>query len=176
MLRFSVPAILCLAAAALGQTPPIDLSGTWKMDPSRSESAHQAVPIGPVTLIIKQTPTELQIETRRGGTGKAKPETELVTYKLDGTESVTTGKNGAPIRSRARWEGEKLITGTIRDVQGATVTTQHVHTLDPSGSQLTIHRTLTVQHGYQFEGAQTSGSGVDVFVKVKLTPSAHAAK
>jgi len=35
-----------------------DFSGTWKMDSSRSESAAQAEPIGPVTLVIAQTPNE----------------------------------------------------------------------------------------------------------------------
>ena len=46
---------------------PIDFSGVWQMDPSRSESAHQATPIGSFTLVIKQAATELSIETRRGG-------------------------------------------------------------------------------------------------------------
>ena len=42
-----------------------DLSGTWKMDPSRSESAHQAVPIGAVVLVVRQTATSITLETRR---------------------------------------------------------------------------------------------------------------
>ena len=39
---------------AHAQSKP-DFSGTWKMDPSRSESAAQKEPIGPVTIVIAQT-------------------------------------------------------------------------------------------------------------------------
>ncbi len=142
--------ILSVAATAA------DFSGAWKMDPSRSESAHQAVPIGPVTLLIKQTPEEIAIETRRA------TNREILTYKLDGSETTTNG-----ITCRARWDGPKLILGTTRNVQDSTITTLQEHSLDPSGRELTIHKTLTVQHGYQFEGAKSSGSGTDVFIKTK---------
>ena len=49
---------LTVTPGARGQS---DFSGAWFMDPSRSESAHQAVPIGPVTLVIKQTPAEISL-------------------------------------------------------------------------------------------------------------------
>src|SRR5579872_7225790 len=79
---------LCAAAHAT------DFSGAWKMDPTRSESAHQAVPIGPVTLLIKQTPSEITVETRRA------TQREILTYSLDGTETTKQG-----ITCRARWDG-----------------------------------------------------------------------
>lgn len=142
---------LCMAAHAT------DFSGAWKMDPTRSESAHQAVPIGPVTLLIKQTAEEITVETRRASNR------EILTYKLDGAETTTQG-----ITCRARWEGPKLILGTTRSVQESTITTLQEHSLDPTGRELTIRKTLTVQHGYQFEGAKSSGSGTDVFIKTKL--------
>jgi len=153
-------------APAAAQTAT-DFSGTWKMDAARSESAHQAVPIGPVTLVIKQTATELSIETRRSDTDKSEIRSEILTYKLDGSESTVAGTDGTPIKSQAHWEGTKLVTGTTRNIDGSTVTTTYVHSLDPKGAEVTIHKTLTVQHGYQFDGAKNSGTGVDVFIKVK---------
>ena len=41
----------------------------------------------------------------------------------------------------------------------------HVFSLDASGKELTIDKTFTVQHGYQFQGAKNTGSGKDVFIK-----------
>lgn len=152
-------------AAARAQTPT-DFSGDWKMDPSRSESAHQAVPIGPVTLVIKQTPAELSIETRRGARDAASP-AETLSYKLDGSETVAFDKSRVPIKTRAHWNGPKLVTETVRNVHDSTVSTMYVLSLDESGNELTIDKTLTVQHGYQFKGANNTGTGKDVFVKVK---------
>ena len=91
--RFTLLLIFSFAAPTQDSS---DFSGTWKMDPARSESAHQAVPIGPVTLVIDQTATELRIETRRSGRGGGAAQSEILTYKLDGTESTIPLPNGAP--------------------------------------------------------------------------------
>ena len=163
---FTMAVVSPLAAGAQSTT---DFSGTWKMDAARSESAHQAVPIGPVTVVIKQTATELSIETRRSDTDKSEVHSETLTYKLDGSESTVAGTDGTPIQSQAHWEGTKLVTGTKRNIQGSTVTTTYVHSLDSKGNELTVHKTLTVQHGYQFDGAKNYGTGTDVFIKAKAT-------
>ena len=165
---FTMALVFPLAAGTQSAT---DFSGTWKMDAARSESAHQAVPIGPVTLVIKQSATELTIETRRRDTDKSQIHSETLTYKLDGSESAMAGADGAPIKLQAHWEGAKLVTGTTRNIEGSTVTTTYVHSVDPKGSELTVHKTLTVQHGYQFDGAKNSGTGTDVFIKAKAAPA-----
>src|SRR6185436_7663591 len=76
----------------------IDLSGTWQMDGSRNASAHQAVPIGPVVLVIKQTAVELRIETRRSEKGKSAASTESLTFRLDGVESSVLGNYGGQVK------------------------------------------------------------------------------
>src|SRR5256885_7122426 len=106
--RFTLLLIFPFAAHTQGS---VNFSGTWKMDPARSESAHQAVPIGPVTLVIRQTATELSIETRRSDSNKAEIHSETVTYKLDGSESTVAATDGALIKSQAHWDGTKLVTG-----------------------------------------------------------------
>lgn len=166
-IKFVVSVVALVLPFAAGGQRASDFSGTWKMDASRSESAHQAVPIGPVTLVIKQTATEVSMETRRGQPDKSATQGEVLTYKLDGSETTTTGTDGEPVKCRAHWEEAKLITGTTRNIHGATITTLYVHSLDRTGREMTIHKTLTVQHGYQFEGAKNSGTGTDVFIKTK---------
>jgi hypothetical protein len=147
-----------------------NFSGTWKMDPARSESAHQAVPIGPVTLVINQTALELRIETRRSERGGTAIQSEILTYRLDGADSTIAAETGVPVKTRAHWNAGKLVTETERKVQGSSVTTVYIHSLDPKGKELTVDKTLLVQHGYQFEGSKSYGTGRDVFVKAHRSP------
>ncbi len=171
MLRivFSIFAAVSIVGWAAHTQGAVDFSGTWKMDADRSESAHQAVPIGPVTLIVKQTATDLSVETLRSDPDKAKTQREVLTFKLDGAESTIAGNDDVPIKTRAHWEGTRLVLGTVRNIQGSTVTTLNVHSLDPKGKEMTVHKTLTVQHGYQSEEAKNSGTGTDVFVRTKAS-------
>jgi len=162
---FTLSTLALLQSFQAGAQQPADFSGVWRMDPSRSESAHQAAPIGPVTLIIQQKAAELSIETRRSENHGPAVSSETLTYKLDGSESSIAGNSGVPIKAKAHWEGTRLITETARNVQGSTVTTMYVFSLDASGKELTVDKTLTVQHGYQFQGATNTGTGKDVFIK-----------
>jgi hypothetical protein len=137
-----------------------NFSGTWNMDLSRSESAHQGTPIGPVTLVITQTVREVSILT-------AAKSTEKLTYPLDGGESTINEYSANPVKVKAHWDGTRLVGETARNINDATVTTISVLALDPSGKEMTIKRTLTVQHGYQSQDAKNTGTGTDVFVKAK---------
>src|SRR5438046_7655488 len=76
-----------------------DFSGTWKMDPSRSESAAQKEPIGPVTIVIAQTEHDVKIETTSSEASSA------VTYRLDGSEVTVPGGT-----AKTHWEGPTLVT------------------------------------------------------------------
>jgi hypothetical protein len=159
-------ALLLATMCAVGQQAPPDLTGVWQMDASRSESAHQATPIGPVTVIIERSADELSIETRKGSDRKP-ASTEKLTYRLDGAESSTVNNAGTQIKAKAHWDGSKLVTETTRNIQGSTVTTMCVFSLDASGNELTVDKSLTVQHGYQFEGAANTGTAKDVFTRTK---------
>jgi hypothetical protein len=163
----SFPASLVLFVAFAASDEQNDFSGAWKMDSARSESAHQAVPVGSVTLVIKQTETEVTIETTTSVGRDASASTETVTYKLDGSENAIVGASGAQIKTRARWDGQKLVTQTLRSVNGTPVTIQHVFTLGAGGKELTLDKTLTVQHGYQSPGGNNVGTGRDVFVRTR---------
>ncbi len=149
-LVWRVALIFVVASAVLAAKP--DFSGTWKMDPARSESAHQDVPIGPIELVIRQTAATLTLETHRTGT-------EVLTFQLDGTEAV----NGS-VTTKAHWNGTKLVLETVRDINGSTVTTMQIFQRVANGKELVVDKTLTVQHGYQgLEAGTVTGKGRDVF-------------
>ncbi len=132
-----------------------DFSGTWKMDQTRSESAAQTHPIGPVTLVIKQTPNELTIETTRNDGST------VMMCKLDGSEVTIPGGT-----AKTYWDGVKLVTEVERYVQGQAVTTKETRTLATGGNEMLVDMTLVVQHGYS---ANTSnyGTGKDIYVRSK---------
>lgn len=153
VLLTTVVLALVLSALPHAQGTP-DFSGTWRMDPLRSESANQGTPIGPVTVTISQTANELKMETSR-----EKSKTTAV-YKLDGSRSQIEGGNAT-----ARWEGTTLVIDAVLYVQGAGVTTKESWKLGAGGNELLVDRLLAVQHGYSLES--NYGKGNDVFVKVK---------
>jgi hypothetical protein len=155
---------LTIPALALAQTKP-DFSGTWKMDADRSDSAHQTVPVGPITLEISQTPAEITMETITDPKDRATIANEKLIYRLNGTDNTTTGSAGQQILSKARWDGSVLIAETARELNGSTVTTRWSLKLDPSGKELTIRKSLTVQHGYQSPDPKNVGKAVDIFVR-----------
>jgi hypothetical protein len=158
--------ISLIGLAYLAAQEPAGVSGVWQMDPSRSESAHQAQPIGPVTLVITRNADNLTIETRKGA-GRKSSSSEKLTYKFDGPAISTADTSGGQIKAKAHWDGPKLVTETARNVQGSTVTTMSVFSLDASGNELTVQKSLTVQHGYQFEGAANTGTAKDVFIRAR---------
>jgi hypothetical protein len=144
---------LVLLATPRAQGKP-DFSGTWTMDQSRSESASQGQLIGPVTVVISQTESELRIETTRS------QGTTTAVYKLDGSQSKIPGGTAT-----TRWDGTTLVIEAVLDVQGAAVTTRESRRLGAGGNEMLVERVVAVQHGYSLSSSY--GTGRDVFVKVR---------
>ena len=144
-----------------------DFAGTWKMDTVRSESAHQEAPVEWSTLTIELKDTVLTFETTRSGVGAPAPFHEKLTLKLDGSETKGVGDGDVEVTGKARWDGNKLVVETIRNIHDSTVTTLYVHKLSADGREMTVDKTLTIQHGYQGSSAPTSGHGKDVFIRRK---------
>ena len=152
---FALVVLLASAASAHAQNRP-DFSGTWRLDPSRSESAMQAEPIGPVTLNITQTANEIRIETV---TPRA---TSIETFNLTGRDVPLA--NGA---GRARWFGDMLVVDTVRDVRGVSVTTKQSRRVTADGSEMHVDNILEVQHGYTLAKTKNYGAGRDVYVRIR---------
>lgn len=169
--------ILALAALSLILSCPafsggaVDFSGTWKTDPARSESAHQDTPVGPITLEILQTADAIAIETRTNEKDRPAVANEKLIYHLNGTENTMPGVNGVEVLCSARWKGESLIVETIRNLNGSTITTHWEMSMNPNRKEISVRKTLSVQHGYQAAGpANNVGSGTDIFVRVGPVP------
>jgi hypothetical protein len=163
-LLLSTVGVLGLASLALNAQNQPDFSGKWNMDLSRSEAAAQGTPIGPVVVVIRQTATELHIETTRNGG------TQVVRYlpaaaKAAGATDYLLGA--------FRWDGPKLITTLVTAINNQAVTVQETRSLNAAGSEMTVDVSLVVEHGYQSGGTSVVRSqnspntsrGTNVFVK-----------
>lgn len=148
-------AALLLHVVLNAQSPP-DFSGTWTLDPTRSQSAQQGEPFKSVTFVITQSIGQVRIESTRGN------EKESVLYPLTKSRaSIGAGQ------SEAYWDGEQLVTVTQRTVSGQTVTVKEARTLGPGGTDMTVETTVIVQHGYSMPGAKNYGNSRDVFTRSK---------
>lgn len=132
-----------------------NFTGTWKMDSARSESAMQDQPIGPITLVISQSGSELRLQTIRNDG------TTTVVYRLDGSEAAL--KDG---KSRTYWQGDRLVTESEREIQGQTVTTKESRRLVADQNEMEVESELQVHHGYSLSGARVGAKGRDVYVRV----------
>lgn len=150
----------CVVAVALltsaeAQTRP-DFSGVWTMDEQRSGSPTVPPFVGPVVWTIQQSGPVMVVDMKRGD------KTQTITYTLFDKPHATPA--GAPSH-RGYWEGDQLITETIQNIQGQTVTVREVRALQNGGREMTVERVVEVEHGYTLKGAQNYSSVKDIFTK-----------
>jgi hypothetical protein len=144
------------ALATLLQPAPVDFSGHWTLDRARSHSADTAA--GPAILVMKQTATELRIDTTRNG------QTDNLVLRLDGTKAYHKGER----TSVTRWEGSQLVSDVSGYVNGRAVNVREIRSIDAAG-ELTIVATVAVQHGYDDTSANKldrAGSNATTFTDV----------
>jgi hypothetical protein len=142
LLAATMAVVLPFAARAQGKP---DFSGTWTLDTAKSDPAPNGRGGGgAATLTIKQTATELSVQTE----GRQGPQT--MTYKLDGSESKNEqmGRGGAQtLVSKAKWDGASLVIDTTREIQGMSITTHEVRKLDNGGKEMKVESTTTTPQG-----------------------------
>jgi hypothetical protein len=124
-----VATVIPFSARAQGRP---DFSGTWTRDVAPGDPATRG---SRSSHIIKQTATEIAVTIP----GRDGPETSI--YRLDGpasTNRVQSPEGPLTVTSTAKWDGASLVIETTREIQGMTIMTTEVRTLDPTGRQMTI--------------------------------------
>jgi hypothetical protein len=149
--------LLMLASAGTAQTRP-DFSGVWTMDEARSVSATQDGHVGPVAWHISQTPELLTVEIKRG------PKSFTLVFTMYEKPPTAPAADKIPAY-RGYWDGDKLVTETAQNIQGQTVTTKEVRSLQAEGREMLVERLVTVEHGYTFRGAKNYNTAKDIFVR-----------
>ena len=87
-----------------------------------------------------------------------------MTYALGSSDEPTLANTtGTPV---ARWQSDALLTNSLRDIRGQSVTVQQTRRLSADGNEMIVESIVNVQHGYTAAGAKVYGSSRDVFVRV----------
>ena len=120
----------------------VNFSGTWVLDIDKSDFGmnNPAVKarMNKVTLVIKQTATQLVIERSTGDTA---------TYNLDGSESINTLPGGGQSKTTVKWVGNALSAKTVSQIQGMETGMTDERSLSADGKQMTLKITLTTPNG-----------------------------
>jgi hypothetical protein len=135
-----------------GTQAPVDFSGTWKLDPAKSDVRQLAAMSGgsknakdiSLSMVIDQQGTTLTV--RRTLTVDGEAQQEHHTYKTDGSETTHTGFRGESVTAKASWQGDKLVLVSTRTmsmlVKEVKVESKGVWSLSAGGKTLTIDGTL----------------------------------
>ena len=53
------------------------------------------------------------------------------------------------VKSKARWDGAKLVIESMREIQGFSITTKEVRSLDAGGKEMSVETTINTPQGDQ---------------------------
>lgn len=145
MIRRSLIAIaaLALAAGVLSAQDKPNFSGTWKMDGAKSDFGPMPAPDKLMRTIDHKDP-EMHIKTTQSG--QQGEVTSELKYKTDGTESVNKLR-GQDVKGVAKWEGEKLVVRSKREVQGMEISITETWALSGEGKLLTVTNAIDTPQG-----------------------------
>jgi hypothetical protein len=156
-LPVSLASLLVASAASLDSQTHPQFSGTWRLDPARSESAAEDTP-GQLTVQITQTEQDVTFVTSKGA------QQNRTVHKFVATPTAPFAIDGSA--ARAYWSGASLVTEGTRLIQGQTVASRETRTLSADGAEMTVDVVVIVEHGYQTRGGRNYGMGRDVYTRV----------
>lgn len=117
-----------------GGDPP-NLSGTWKLNISKSNFGQIPPPASQTDAIEDSEPSVKIAEDQKGGMmGDMNLTTTIST---DGKETTSAGMGGAEVKSTAHWDGRSLVVNSKTNFQGSDVTIKDTYTLSEDGKTLT---------------------------------------
>jgi len=138
---FIVVAVFAITLLAGQSKAAANFSGEWKLNLSKSD-------YGPISQFapefmirtIKHDDPALQISTHQKG-AQGEVTTDLK-YTTDGKPAENKGSKGT-----AKWDGDKLVVDSVRDMQGTELKSHDVWALSTDGKALTVNSHLTAPQG-----------------------------
>lgn len=137
--------LLAAAVCLLAVTPAMaktDFSGTWKIVLDKSDFGPMPPP-EKVEQIVEHKENDLKVNmTQVGQQGEIKLELNYSTEK----ETTNTFRN-APMKSTAKWDGDKLVVVSKIEFQGNEIVIQDTWSLADEGKTLVMDRKLNTPQG-----------------------------
>jgi hypothetical protein len=136
---FTVVAALAMTLLAAPSQAAPNLTGVWKLNLSKSDYGPVPQPEA-MTRTINHNDPSLQVSTyQKGAQGEATTELK---YSTDGKPAENKGSKGS-----AKWDGEKLVVDSVRDMQGSELKFHEVWSLSADGKIMTILNHITAPQG-----------------------------
>jgi hypothetical protein len=123
-----------------------DFSGGWVLDKAKSDPTRGAAGSEQpdVTLVIKQSPTELQVGRTMSRGGRERTLDQKI--PLDGKQ-FTSQMGQQEFTGKASWSGENLVVEGTQTTQRGETKTKIEYALSDGGKVLTISTTNTTPQG-----------------------------
>lgn len=155
--------VALVVAVGVAQSKP-NLAGSWVIDKAKSDAPMMGRGPGgggggrgpggggggevpDITLTITQTDKALTIDRQMGD------QSQKITLKLDGTDSVNPGMRGGEMKSTARLDGSTIVNEGSQSVStprgDMTIETKEVYSVSADGKVLTIETTSKTPRGEQ---------------------------
>lgn len=122
-------------AAAASSGPGPNLSGTWKLNVSKSDMGEMPPPDSRIEVIQDNEPS-VKIDTSLSG-GQMGDINFTTNVTTDGKESTSTIM-GNEAKNTAHWEGNSLIVNTTASFQDNAMQIKNTYTLGPDGKTLNL--------------------------------------
>jgi len=132
-----------LALASASAFAASDFSGTWKLDPAKSDFGPVPAPES-MSRVVTQDKSSITLETtQKNAQGEVKTK---ITFKLDGTPSTNQTALGE-VKGTAKFEGDKLRIKTTRETQGMEITFDELWTLEADGKAMNVANKVSTPQG-----------------------------
>jgi hypothetical protein len=139
---FAVLASATLPAVAQAQGGKSDFSGSWVLQPEKSQA-----PVVPQAAQLFVTQSDKLLTLEHVSTTSGATRTNKLSYHIDGVPSKnsTTGPGGAPLdfNSTTSWDGPTLVITTTADMVGGFKQVER-WTMSADGKELTIKGDIAI--------------------------------
>lgn len=112
-----------------------NLSGTWKLDASKSNFGQMQAPASQVDTITQDGSSVKIAIDQKGGIMGDMAYTEALS--TDGQSATWAGMGGTQVTGTAQWDGSALVVDAKTSFQGSDVKIKDTYTLSADGSTLT---------------------------------------
>jgi hypothetical protein len=114
------------------------LAGTWELDTAGNPS------LPAERRVITVFPDSFHVEIVRAE--DARP--PKLTYRFDGQDTVSAFGSGKATARLVR-ENAGVVTETVYEINNSPITIRDLINVNANGTELTLHSTVRVEHGYQ---------------------------
>ena len=149
MKRASFVALLLVlgVSSAWAQGAKPNFSGTWQLDPAKSEFGPMPPPTSMVTTIEHKDPKVVIKSAQKSDQGDVVNERTITTDGKPNINKLKTQMGDQDVTSTTNWSGNQLVTEFKMEINGTGLEFRDTYSLSPDGKMLTVTRDIKSEQG-----------------------------